>query len=73
MVVDGPFEFEFGFGDEFREEALQPRERGVPFSVAARVRHFARYAGGTIVEVRGVGSFKTNYVAPRRSEKETAS
>lgn len=59
-VLQGPFSL--GFGEVFESHLLEQLPAGSWVRVPRQVRHFALYAPGTVVQVSGLGPFRSNYV-----------
>jgi hypothetical protein len=59
-VLDGPFSI--GFGESLDPGSLVSLAEGAYVEIPARTAHFTVYGAGTIVQVSGMGPFKTIYV-----------
>ena len=56
--------FSLGMGDEYNEASLQELPTGSYASMPKGMTHFALATGDTIVQVHGVGPFKSVWVTP---------
>ena len=56
--------FSLGMGDEYNEASLQELPTGSYASMPKGMTHFALATGDTIVQVHGVGPFKSVWVSP---------
>ena len=56
--------FSLGMGDEYDEASLQELPTGSYASMPKGMTHFALATGDTIVQVHGVGPFKSVWVSP---------
>ena len=56
--------FSLGTGDEYNEASLQELPTGSYASMPKGMTHFALATGDTIVQVHGVGPFKSDWVTP---------
>ena len=61
-VLQGPFSL--GFGKVFDDSLLKPLAAGSYVCVPKQTAHFALYGEGTIVQVNGIGPFKSIYFNP---------
>lgn len=61
-VLQGPFSL--GFGDRFQASALESLAALSYRCVRRELRHFAFYGPGTLIQVNGVGPFRSIYVDP---------
>ena len=59
-VLEGAFSL--GFGDVFEHHPLQPLAPGAYICIPRQVSHFSLYGAGTMVQVHGIGPFKSIYV-----------
>ena len=59
-VLEGPFAL--GLGDRFDASALIELPAGSHRCVPRGVRHYSSYGVGAVIQVTGVGPFRTNYV-----------
>jgi quercetin dioxygenase-like cupin family protein len=60
VVLQGTFAL--GLGDKWDEAKLEPNGQGAYVVMPKGVRHFALARGETILELTGIGPFKTVYV-----------
>ena len=59
-VIQGVYRL--GYGDSYDPAALEEFPAGSYIQVRKLMHHFAWYSNGTIVQVNGVGPFRTFYV-----------
>ena len=55
--------FKIGMGDKFDAKKLKTLKAGEKATAAAKMNHYARASGPTVVEVSGTGPFAITYVA----------
>lgn len=59
--------FRIGMGDEFNPKKLKTLKTGEKATAPAKMNHYARASGPTVVEVSGTGPFAITYVATKSS------
>jgi Cupin domain. len=55
--------FKIGMGDKFDAKQLKTLKAGEKATAPAKMNHYARASGATVVEVSGTGPFAITYVA----------
>ena len=65
-VVSGTFHM--GVGETFNASAATTMTAGSYSLLAKDIRHFAWATGETVVQIHGVGPFKTYFVAPNERD-----
>lgn len=59
--------FKIGMGDKFDAKQLKTLKTGEKATAPAKMNHYARASGATVVEVSGTGPFAITYVATGNS------
>jgi quercetin dioxygenase-like cupin family protein len=59
--------FRIGMGDKFDAKQLKTLKAGEKATAPAKMNHYARASGPTVVEVSGTGPFAITYVATKSS------